>query len=166
MEQGQAEDDHIGSKFRAGREAAGLSRGDISGMTNISVAKIARIELKGTGTDAELDSYRDALKIALGEVVENSGSEPKKPIPTSSPPLTGFVGNGAVRLTEWNGIRNGDIVKISGEDGNFKFLFFHQDDHQSYVEVSGPLVRYRDSLRGTRLRSIRPERIKTSGRRR
>lgn len=154
---------HIGDQFRQGREAAGWSRGDLSDVCGISVAKIARVELKGTGTDEEIKAIRDALKIALGEVLVGGDPEPAEPAPTQSPAITGFIGD-AVRVTEWNGLSRGDIVKIKGEDGNFRFLFYHQDDHQQYVEVSGPLVRYRDAVRGTRLRSIRPERIIRTGR--
>lgn len=159
--------DHAG--LRAGREAVGWSRTVISDMTGMSVAVVARVETKG-GTPVEVGKYRDALKIALGEVVapnDEEGQTAAVPVVTKSPAVTGFLErNNAIRLTDWEGLRRGDVVKLEGEKGTFRFLFYHEDDHQRYVEVSGPLVRYRDQTRGSQLRSVRPERIiRTRGRR-
>jgi hypothetical protein len=139
-------------------------------MTGLSVAVVARIELKGRGTDVELDSVRDALKAVLGSVV--TGADPKTAktgkttVPTKAPPITGYVGDGAVRVTEWNGVERGDIVQLKGEKGNFRFLYLHRDNHQEYVEVSGPLSSYRGQLRGRQLRSVKPERVIARKRRR
>jgi hypothetical protein len=139
-------------------------------MTGISVAKVARIELTGRGTDEELDLYRGALKGVLGDVLVGSdptahdgdgdgpATTPRTPA-TSSPALTGIGSDGSVRTTEWNGLTRGDHVRVQGLDGQFKFLYHHVDDHQEYVELSGPLTRYRDQIVGRQQRSIRPERI-------
>lgn len=141
-------------------------------MTGISVAKIARIELKGTGTDEELEAYRSALKVVLGDVLDSGdpgvhtgvgpdGSRvaPVAEAPTASPAITGLGSDGSIRTTEWNGLRRKDLVRVRGLDGQYMFLFYHKDDRQEYVEVSGPVVRYRGELRGTRIRDFVPERI-------
>jgi hypothetical protein len=135
-------------------------------MTGMSVAVVARIELRGRGTKEELNGYRDALKVALGEVVTGDGSATAvEPAVTKSPAVTGFLEKrGAVRVTEWEGLRRGDRVKLQGEKGTFMFLFHHRDDHQEYVEVSGPVAQVRGQLRGRQLRSVRPERIIKRGR--
>jgi transcriptional regulator with XRE-family HTH domain len=153
--------DHVGAQLRSGREAVGWSRTDVHRLTEISVAKIARIENTGRGTPEELNAYRSALKIALGEVVSDDDQETTtvNPAVTQSPAVTGFLGGGVVRLTEWNGLRRGDVIALVGEKGRFKFLFYHEDDHQCYVEVSGPLTSYRGHVTGRQLRSVRPDKV-------
>jgi hypothetical protein len=144
-------------------------------MTGLSVAVVARIEMRG-GTPQEVEGYRKALEIALGQVVESAGrdepeSEESKPAEgvTKSPAVTGFLGgkHNAVRTTEWNGLRRGDLVRVVGEKGQFRFMYHHRDDKQGeYVEVAGPMVRYRGQLLAEQERSLRVDRIIMPHRRR
>lgn len=160
---------HQGDQLRAGREAAGWSRTDIMQMTGISVAKVARIELKGTGTEEELSAYRKALLNALGDAVGAQPARPESPAKTKklesrSPNVSGHFDDGSVRVTHWNGLERGDLVQLVGDKSGkrYKFLFHHTypDERGEYVEVSGPVVRIHGEPHGTRLRSIKPERIK------
>lgn len=158
-----------GAAVRAAREAVGWSRKDLVALTGISEAKIARIELKGTGTQEELDAVRAALRNQLGVAVGATDApipnppkkrEPKvEPAPTNSPSLTGHLPDGARRYTEWNGLKRGDLFQIRGERGRFRFVYYHEDDHQRYVECSGPVTRYHDRTLGRQQRSVVPERV-------
>lgn len=158
--------------LRAGREGAGLKRPDIAGMTGFSVAVVARIEMRG-GTAAEVNKYREALMIALGQVVTSEPEEePEVPPVTKSPAVTGFFNDryNSRTYTEWDGIKRGDLVRITNEQGQFKFMSYHIDDRGSpdgeWIDVCGPVVRYRDQLRGTRIRSFAIDRLVRSGKKR
>lgn len=58
--------------------------------------------------------------------------------------------------TEWNGLTRGDLVKIEGEQGEFKFM---------HAAVKDGVVDYVALVGGTRgdrqWRAIQPDRIKT-----
>lgn len=137
-------------------------------MTGISEAKIARMEIKGTGTEEELGAYRSALLGALGTAVGATDQPIPQPararkVETKSPAITGHLGDGSVRTTHWNGLERGDVVELRGEGRKqFRFLYHHKypDERGEYVEVSGPLVRYNGAVRGTQCRSVSPDRIK------
>lgn len=166
----------LGQRLRSGREAAGWSRTDVMNMTGISVAKVARIEIKGTGTEEELSAYRSVLMGALGEALGASDDPipppPKKgkaKVETRSPSVSGHFSDGSVRTTHWMGLERGDTVELLGEGKKkFRFLYHHQypDDRGDYVEVSGPLVRYNGGIHGTQCRSVRPDRVKIHNKRR
>lgn len=153
-----------GAQLRQGREAVGWSRTDLSKATGLSVAVIARIELRGNATEEELGLLRGALQIGLGEVVMGEHSD--EPVPaavtpavTSSPAVTGFLPEGTIRVTAWEGLSRGDLVKVTGEKGRYKFLYYQQGSRGEHVEVSGPVVKRDGRIIGERLRSFRPERI-------
>ncbi len=153
-----------GAQLRAGREAAGWSRTDLSQACGLSVAVIARIELRGNATAGELDLIREALQIALGEVVMGEHSDDPvtaagNPAVTPSPVVTGFLPEGTVRVSAWEGLKHGDLVKVSGEKGRFKFLYHSVSPQDEHIGLSGPVVRREGRLIGERLRCIRPERI-------
>ena len=158
-----------GTQLREGREAVGWSRTDLSKATGLTVAVIARIELRGNATEEELGLIRGALQIGLGEVVMGEHSdEPEAaaaiPAVTPSPAVTGFLPEGTIRITSWEGLSRGDLVKVADEKGRFKFLYHQSGPKGEHVELSGPVSKRQGRLVGERLRSIRPERIIRSSR--
>jgi transcriptional regulator with XRE-family HTH domain len=102
---------------------------------------------------------RQVLLQALGKVITEE--VPIIDVDANGAPLSAVTvtKDGAHRSYEWRGLRHGDVVRVKGLRGRYKFLYHHLDDRQEYVEISGPLTRVDGRVIGTAMHSVTPDRI-------
>lgn len=132
-----------------GRKILGISRKDLAHALGWPQSRVWSIEkgrrdptpeeedelLKVLGDVAPIepdDQSTDGIEPTTGEQKELDGDAilRRRRIEKETP-------EGAIRLLDWNGIANGDLVKVKGEQGTFRFWFHHKDETQEYVEVIG-----------------------------
>lgn len=119
-----------GVELRALREDFGWSRKLLSEATGLTISAICTVETnRRPPTEREVRLISDVLLNTLEETLD-------APRPVN---LTKDLPANVIRMGEWNGIRRGDPCKVRGESGTFRFLYYHQDDTQAYVEVFGPV---------------------------
>lgn len=139
-----------GAGLRALREDFGWPRRTLSEFTGLTISRIAMIEMgKREPTDVEARMITDVLLNTLEETLD-------APAPVS---LVKDAPEGTKRFGEWNGLRRGDPCKVRGQSGTFRFLYFHEDDHQTYVGVFGPTFTRQKNPRAPGSRSFAPEKI-------
>lgn len=140
-----------GVELRSLREDFGWSRKQLSDATTLTISAIATVELgKRPPTDRETRLITDILLNFLEEELDAPG-----PVNIRKD----YEREGVIRIGEWNGLRRGDPCKVRGESGTFRFLFYHQDDEQAYIEVFGPTFTRRKNPKAPARRSFTLDRV-------
>lgn len=139
-----------GAQLRAARDELGWTRPQLADATGLTLYKIHQIETgKRPPTDDEMKVLKEVLLGQLNEVLVTTGEMAAVTVDEPA--------DDVVRSTEWNGIRRGDEVLVKGIRGVFRFLYYHQDASQEYVEVYGPAHKPKE-------RSLNPSLVKAAHR--
>lgn len=127
------------------------SRKQLSEASGLTISRICRIE-KGQHipTSGESELIERTLLGTLEETLDDE--VPLKVDLTKS-------WEGVTRTGSWKGIQRGDLVRVTGESGLFRFSYHHKDDHQEYIGVFGPA----NGKKGVHCRSFAPDRVRRSG---
>lgn len=149
-----------GGDIRAAREKRGWTRPKLlQALQNASdipmtIGRLAGIEVR---RDELEDPEASAFATALGlepdtvdfEIVEHVNGEPRKG-------LVPWQKEGDLILTEWNGLKAGDLFKVEGcPRAKFEFVFYFKNEREEYVQCAG-------GKSGHRLtRQFKPERLRT-----
>lgn len=153
-----------GQKLREARGELGWTRQKLiaraneiaerDGIKRVTLSHLAVVEQgKRPASEEESILFKRVLLEALGRVMDSE-------VPDGEPEAAVTVqGDGATRSYEWNGFRRGDACKVVGERGVFTFQYHHMDDHQEYVEVSGPRQMVQGRAIGWKQRSFATDRI-------
>lgn len=142
-----------GAELRLRREALGWSRQQLVDKIKhdgglITHSRLAAIELGRTPGPLEIDILERMLGLRKTDeekaVAENHAVE----LPDDW--------DGEVKLTEWCGLTDGDLVKVEGElRATFHFNFYYRSATQEYVQVTGGRKGH------MRIRCFKPDRIRT-----
>lgn len=136
------------------RASLGLARGAFAKMLGWTESKVWAIE-KGRKeiTASEVDHVNTIVAARVGATTEEVEADTLK----ARDRFIRDTPEGATRLVDWNGISHGDVIRVKGLEGTFKFLFHHSDARQEYVQLYG-------GPKGHALmRSVRPEKVIVRG---
>lgn len=140
-----------GSDILRARKALGWSRTTLARRADLEPTRIATLERGGRALEGEHESLREVLKTALGEVLTTSASIQRD---GHAADLAGTEWDpGVLQLEEWNGLRNGDVVRLADDPKvrrTYTFLRYFKNPAQEYVEVR--------AANGA-TRPVRPERV-------
>lgn len=142
-----------GEDLRDARKELSWSRQQLADKTGLTLSAVAVIEQgKRQPREEEREVIQRVMLEQLGRVLEETGEHPVIEVNEEELARTGA----------WNGFRRGDDVKVHGEKGTFKFLYYYRDDTQEYVQVFGPIpgsVPRSRNPRAAHERSVRPARV-------
>lgn len=143
----------MAADLRDARKELNWTRQQLAEKTGLTLSAIAVIEQgKREPRDEEREVIQRVMLEQLGRTIIETGEHPIIEINEEE----------LARIGVWQGLRRGDDVKIHGEKGLFKFLYYFKDDTQEYVQVFGPIpgsVPRARKPKASHERSVRPARI-------
>jgi len=151
-----------GVELRQARQELGWSQRRFAEEAGLHLSQVAVIE-RGHREPRpdEVEAIQRVLMQNLNDVLHQTGEHPAIVDAQEAEPVAEEVAP-QVDVGAWNGLRRGDEVRITDENGWFTFLYYHQDEKQEYVQLYGPIPgSYARSRRpkAPGQRSVRPERV-------